>query len=581
MLLLAAAALAAQIPDHDARNTVVPNTDTHFRMPAYNTLAEWEARKAQLRRQILAAAGLWPMPERTPLNPQIFGRIENKDYSIEKVLLETLSGYYLGGNLYRPLGRTGRFPGVASPHGHWNYGRLEHTTLGSIPARGINLARQGYVVFAYDMVGYNDTIQTPHIFGGPAEQLWSFSPLGLQLWNSIRAVDFLQSLPDVDPERIAATGASGGGTQTFLLAAVDERVKFAAPVNMVSAMMQGGCVCENAPNLRLGAFNVEFAAMTAPRPLLLVSATGDWTRNTPQEEFPAVRSIYALYGKPENVENVHIDAPHNYNQASREAVYRFFGKHILGETDARKLAERSIRVERLQDMLALHNRTLPPGALDYAGLFRWWREMARRQTAATRDPAALRERLQLAMAAEWPQQVAAETRGEQIVLSRPGKGDRVAGLLIPGAAPAALVVHPEGAEAARRSPAVAALLKARRTVLMIDAFQTGSAVAPRDRSHRHFLCFNQSDDAHRAQDILTALRFLQTRQPGRLELIGLDRAAVWALFAAAVAPADLKLTADLSGFGGSDEDFIAQFFVPGIQRAGGLEAALRLTAGMR
>ncbi len=581
MLLFAAVVLAAQIPDEDARNTVVPNTDTHFRMPTYNSLAEWEARKAQLRRQILTAAGLWPMPDRTPLNPRIFGRIENKDYSIEKVLLETLPGYYLGGNLFRPLGRTGRFPGVASPHGHWNYGRLEHTTLGSIPARAINLARQGYVVFTYDMVGYNDTLQTPHIFGGPTEQLWSFSPLGLQLWNSLRAVDFLQSLPDVDPERIAATGASGGGTQTFLLAAVDERVKFSAPVNMVSAIMQGGCVCENAPNLRLNAFNVEFAAMMAPRPMLMVSATGDWTRNTPQEEFPAVRSIYALYGKPENVENIHIDAPHNYNQASREAVYRFFGKHILGETDPRKLAERSIRLEKLQDMLVLHNRTLPRGALDSAGLFRWWREMSRRQAASTRDLEALRERLRLAMVAEWPEEVTSQVRGEHVILSRPGKGDRVPGLLIAGLPPAALVVHPEGAQAARRSPAVAALLKARRTLLMIDAFQTGSAVAPRDRSHRHFLCFNQTDDAHRAQDILTALRFLQSRQPGGLELIGLDRAAVWALFAAAVAPVDLKLTADLSGFGGSDEDFIAQFFVPGIQRAGGLEVALRLTARMR
>ena len=90
------------------------------------------------------------------------------------------------------------------------------------------------------MVGYTDTTQTPHVFGGPREELWSFGPLGLQLWNSIRVIDFLQSLPDVDPDRIAATGASGGGTQTFLLTAVDDRVKVSAPVNMISAIMQGG-----------------------------------------------------------------------------------------------------------------------------------------------------------------------------------------------------------------------------------------------------------------------------------------------------------------------------------------------------
>ena len=111
------------------------------------------------------------MPARSPLAPEVFGRIENKDYSIEKVLLQTLPGYYLGGNLYRPIGRAGKLPGVLTPHGHWTYGRLENQTLCSVPARAISLARQGYVVFSYDMVGYNDTVQTPHAFGNPREQL--------------------------------------------------------------------------------------------------------------------------------------------------------------------------------------------------------------------------------------------------------------------------------------------------------------------------------------------------------------------------------------------------------------------------
>ena len=574
--ILLAAGLWAQVPAQDIRNTYTPNTDTHFSMPEYKTVAEWEARKAHLRKQILSAAGLLPLPEKTPLHPQIFGRIENKDYSIEKVLLETLPGYYLGGNLYRPLGRTGKFPGVATPHGHWNYGRLEHQPLGSIPARSINLARQGYVVLAYDMVGYNDTIQTPHAFGGPAEQLWSFGPLGLQLWNSTRVVDFLQSLPEVDPERIAMTGASGGGTQMFLLCAVDDRVKWSAPVNMISAIMQGGSPCENASNLRVGAFNVEIGAIMAPRPMLMVSATGDWTRNTPREEFPAVRHIYELYGKPANVENVHIDAPHNYNQASREAVYRFFAKHILGDTDAKKYSEKNIRVEKLQDMLALHNRTLPANALTYEALFNQWKEASRRQAAAA-DPKALRERLSYCLGAEWPAEVVSEISGEKVVLSRAGKGDRVPGLWVPGSGQGvALVVHPEGAEQARTSPAVRGLIQSTHSVLMIDAFQAGSAVAPRDRSHRYFLTFNRSDDANRVQDILTGLKFLSAKRAGKIQLIGLGKAGVWALFAAALAPLEVQLDADLAGFKGRDEDFIELFFVPGIQRAGGLQAALRL-----
>jgi cephalosporin-C deacetylase-like acetyl esterase len=129
---------------------------------------------------------------------------------------------------------------VLCPHGHWTYGRLENTELNSGPARAANFARQGYVAFAYDMVGYNDSAAVSHRYGGERESLWGLSLLGLQLWNSIRSVDFLLSLPEVDPERLGCTGESGGGTQTFLLAAVDERIKVAAPVNMISAHMQGG-----------------------------------------------------------------------------------------------------------------------------------------------------------------------------------------------------------------------------------------------------------------------------------------------------------------------------------------------------
>jgi len=126
---------------------------------------------------------------------------------------------------------------VLKAHGHWKEGRLEQsiptspgdTHLADNPAFGVNMARQGFVVFTWDMVGWNHTKQTPHEFGlSPREQIWGFGPLGLQLWNSTRALDFLQSLPDVDPERIAMTGASGGGSQTFLLTAVDERVKVSA-----------------------------------------------------------------------------------------------------------------------------------------------------------------------------------------------------------------------------------------------------------------------------------------------------------------------------------------------------------------
>ena len=246
------------------------------------------------------------------------------------MLLETLPGVYLGGNLYRPKNSPGKHPAVLSPHGHWTYGRLENQPLDSGPEFGMNLARQGYVAFLWDMVGYNDTLQLPHMFGSPAEQLWGFGPFGMQLWNAIRALDFVESLDDVDPKRIGVSGASGGGTQTFTLAAVDDRVAFDAPVSMVSAIYAGGDFCENAPGMRVHANNMEIAAMMAPKPMLLVAATGDWTKNTMTEEFPAIRKIYELYGKPENIDAVIYRSAAQFRQAGARG-----GVQVLRQARAR------------------------------------------------------------------------------------------------------------------------------------------------------------------------------------------------------------------------------------------------------
>jgi len=561
---LLSAALFAQIPATDARNTNIRHTDFHFTMPAYATLPEWEAHKAQLQRQILIAAGLYPLPEKTPLHPEISGRIEREGYSIEKVALETMPGYYLGGNLYRPLHPKGKVPAILTPHGHWSYGRLENSEGYSGPALGINLARQGYVAFAYDMVGYNDTLQTEHRFSSPTYKLWSFTPLGLQLWNSMRALDFVESLPEVASDRIAVTGASGGGTQTFLLAAVDQRVRAAAPVNMVSFIMQGGCQCENAPGLRIGTSNVEIAAMMAPRPMLLVSATGDWTRNVPREEYPAIRSIYELYKQPDNVAVVQFQAEHNYNRRSREAVYGFFAKQFLGADGTQPVAERPVEAEPLREMLVWLGRSLPPNALTQAQIFEQWKLSGIMRMAAL-NRVARREAMLETFHAEWPREVLSEREGEKIALGRPGRGDRVPGIWLPGAGAATLAIHPDGADAARRDPRVAELIHAGKAVLLIDVFQTGKAVAPRDPSKQFFLTFNASDDANRVQDVLTALRFLDAQHAGTPALLAIGKAGAWARYAKAMAPVDVALSADAESCQSSDEDFIDKLYVPGVQ----------------
>ena len=316
----------------DQRYLATRHGDRPYQMPNYDTLNAWQSRTTWLRQHLLAVQGLWPLPERAPLKAQITSKIVHDDYTIEAVYFESWPGFYCTGNLYRPRGKQGPFPAILNPHGHWEHGRLEHQPLGSVRARCITFARMGMVALAVDMVGTNDSLQVPqHHFATLRGALWGLSSLALQTWNSIRAIDYLVSLPDVDPERIGCAGASGGATQTLLLAAADDRVKVLTPVNMISAHFQGGCHCENLPGLRTQTFNVEIGALVAPRPMLMVSATGDWTVNTPKVEYPAIRHIYQLHNAEERLAWAQVDAPHNFNAESREHVYRWFARWFLDQ----------------------------------------------------------------------------------------------------------------------------------------------------------------------------------------------------------------------------------------------------------
>lgn len=289
----------------------------------YNTsVARWEARAEEVRRGILQGAGLDPLPIRTPLNPLIHSRKIKNGYTIENVALEISPGYWLAGNLYRPLGRTGKVPAIAHPIGHFKKKGWKTRTQPEMQLRAGHLAQMGAVVFAYDMVGWGETRQVPHS---------SRRALALQLWNSIRVVDFLESLPDVDASRIAITGASSGGTQAILNAAVDPRIAVSAPVVKVTATTAGGCTCETGmPVRRLsGSNNAEIAALVAPKPLLIVTDGEDSTKHFPQLEDPYVRGIYRLYGAEHRFRNVHLaDEGHDFGINKRIAVYDFFAEHL-------------------------------------------------------------------------------------------------------------------------------------------------------------------------------------------------------------------------------------------------------------
>ncbi len=376
---------------NDARLQPLKDLDGYFPFAPAGSVAEWDRRADRVRRQMQVVLGLWPTPTRTPLNPVVYAGVEREDYVVEKVFFESAPGFFVTGNLYRPKnGSQGRrLPGVLCPHGHWSDGRFHDAGMEAVrreivegaerfeeggrsplQSRCVQLARMGCVVFHYDMIGYADSVQIPqslaHGFSKQRPEMntrenWGlFSPaaeahfqnvMGLQTWNSMRALDFLTSLPDVDPRRIAVTGASGGGTQTFVLCALDTRPEVAFPAVMVSTAMQGGCTCENACGLRIGTGNVELAALFAPKPLGMTSAN-DWTREMSAKGYPELKQLYTMLGKPNNVMLKRAEHfGHNYNYVSRAAMYSWLNRHFeLGlkepiiESDYRRLTRDEMSV---------------------------------------------------------------------------------------------------------------------------------------------------------------------------------------------------------------------------------------------
>ncbi len=415
-------ALPEGIQPADSRLRPLKDLDGYFPFTPAASKAEWEKRAEYVRRQILVSQGLWPMPTRGPLNAVIHGRREFDEYTVEKVYFESAPGFFVTGNLYRPRQPRGKVPVVLFAHGHWQNARLsleapqrlrqeiatgqerfEEGGQSRFQSLCVQAARMGCVVWQWDMLSDSDSKQLSrmlvHRFARQRPEAntvrdWGLystqaeshlqNIMGLQTWNAIRSLDFVLGLPEVDPARVAITGASGGGTQTMLLAAVDPRVTLSFPAVMVSTAMQGGCTCENASLLRVNTGNIEFAALFAPKPQGMTTAN-DWTREMSTKGFPELKQHYAMLGAPDHVmlhRGEHF--PHNYNAVSRSAFFTWMNRHFkLGFPEP--VIERDYRVLTPEQLTVWDAQHPAPKAEDPAferALLQWWAGDAEKQMRA-------------------------------------------------------------------------------------------------------------------------------------------------------------------------------------------------------
>ena len=600
-------------PGVDPRRTRVRSNQegADFRPPA--TVQAWRDRARAVREQLLVTMGLWPMFPKTPLHPRVFGKLVRDGYTIEKVVLETFPGFTLSGNLYRPTGKSGKLPAILCPHGHWADGRVNP----EVQPRCIRWAKLGAVVFMYDMVGYNDSKYFGHAFLNDRLRRWGLSLVTLHTWDSIRALDWLATLPDVDPARIGCTGESGGGTQTFLLTAIDQRIKVSAPVVMVSDSFQGGCVCENCAGLRIGADNVEFAALTAPRPLKIVGATGDWTKRTMTNAYPTLRAVYSLFGTTDRVSADVFDFPHNYNETTRNAVYAFMGKWLLGIEDSASTREGKQTLETPEDLWTFTGKTPAPAnrktpaelETDLIRTLGWELDAL----APSSDPATwqaargllstahrVRAGLVNPSPAELDQrEVRRTTFGDaravliHSVVGRKATGEQIpVSRLIPIGSTGRLTVvaSPHGkavlARAGGPNALVRALLGRGQSVVLFDPLFVGESIDPSNPAAVrpntvHYDTYNSSLAADQMQDLATVLAWARSRPDAReVSLVGLGRSGAQVLIARPALEGLARTAIDLHDFEESHASgsMPVEVDLPGLFQFGGLKATAALTS---
>jgi len=576
-------------PPDDARLRVNRHTNTVFPITRFSSVGEVETRREELMFNLRMAAGLYPWPDRTPLNPKYEDVGIFDGYSVKKVMFESYPGLWSTGNLYLPHPMPEKAPAILNVIGHWEPQRLTREATADYPAQLANFAKMGFICLVTDMIGKVDSRQISHDYGKGEKELWLSNGLGIQLWNNIRALDLLCSMPEVDADNIGVTGASGGGSQTLFLSLADDRIKAAAPINMISLHMQGGCQCENAAGLRRDTDNTEMCAVLAPRALFLAGSDGDWTKNLETAELPAVLEAYRQYGAEDMVEYFYQIAPHQYNEKTRHRVYAFFARHLMGKNITWN--EQEIKTGDLMDFTWFRGNGHAPGFDSDEAFFAFHKaERAEKISVLSEDEKRKMLRWITGMRENEYRMVRMSSSDEDGFRAEKYILDGVSGEKIP-----VIKLIPQNWDGKRICLAIGetgkscleksefqTILENGTALLSGDIFLTGESaqctvnIGGSSSENSYYTTFNYTTDALRIQDTALLIR-AAADMAGELTLRADGCAARSAVCALALTDSvtDAVLERDALELDG-DAAYWEKFRIPGICAIGGLQECLKL-----
>jgi len=547
------------------RARVLPHRTPSLSATAAN---DWNARRQHVRRRVADALGLQPAPADVPFEVEVHGELKRPGLRLQRVSWIGFPGMRATGWLWSPDPQpAGRLPTVLCPHGHFRHGARDPV----IQARCAAFARFGWLALAVDSVHVEDVAA-------------GVNAIGAMTWHNQRALGWLLERDDVDPARVAVTGASGGGQQTYYLMALEDRLAAAAPIVMacywgeIISDTSAHCGCNHPPGLAASTDVPEMCAVFAPRPAFFGSVTGDWTRNFPRQGLPELTAHWRRLGAP-GPRSRHADEDHNYDRMMREAVYGFLHDVLAGPAkDGRvrgHVAEPEGAIFALEELQPLR-AARPQAQLDRRAMAREYRQRRRPiaalnelATGLTFDVARLKPRWLDADSAEWRRGTVTGPDGVPIPLRLQSAADTSG----PGFT---VVVHPGGATMAL-AEGLQRFAGGGRLAL-VDPRPYGEWRAFRSAWQRNGLLLGRGEGYQAAIDVAQVCASLPGDAPVRV--IGLGEAGVVALLAAHLSQRiRAVLTEDLGRPYADDGNRLP--LCPGLLRLGDLPVLVeRLPAGV-